>query len=118
MRYYSPKLKNASKALRGNMTKTEIILWSKIKNKQINGLQFYRQKPLGKYIVDFYCPTKKLIIEIDGGQHFDKDNIIKDAEREKYLKQSGLKILRFTNLDIFYNMEGVIGKIMRETEEG
>ena len=95
------------------MTETEVTLWNRVRRKQINGLQFYRQKPLGKYIVDFYCPAKKLVIEIDGGQHFWDDNIKKDdKERDEYLIDSlGLKILRFTNIEVFQNIEGVINAI-------
>lgn len=97
------------------MTETEVMIWNRVRRKQINGLQFYRQKPLGKYIVDFYCPAKNLVIEIDGGQHFWDDNIKKDdGERDEYIVNVlGLKILRFTNIEVFQNIEGVINSIFR-----
>jgi len=97
------------------MTETEIMLWNRIRRRQINGLQFYRQKPLGKYIVDFYCPAKNLVIEIDGGQHFWDERIEKDdKERDEYLTNDlGLKVLRFTNIDTFQNTEGIIYTIIK-----
>ena len=66
---YNKKLKARSRELRSSMTDAEIALWVKLRRKQLHGLQFYRQKPLGKFIVDFYCPAAQLVIEIDGGQH-------------------------------------------------
>jgi len=98
------------------MTEAEVILWNRLKRKQINNLQFNRQKPLGNYIVDFYCSTKKLVIEIDGGQHYEGGEIIKeDREREKFLKEVlGLKVIRFTNIDIMQNLGSVMDKIIEE----
>lgn len=99
------------------MTEAEVRLWMKIRRKQINNLQFYRQKPLGKYIVDFYCPAKGLVIEVDGGHHYEEENVKKDKERDEYLeKVLKLKVIRFTNRNIFNNIEGVIGRIVEETE--
>lgn len=98
------------------MTEAEVILWNRIRKKQFNDLQFYRQKPLGNYIVDFYCPTKKLVIEIDGGQHYEKGEIIKDDKnREEFLIHIlKLKIVRFTNIEIKQNLVSVIDKIIEE----
>lgn len=98
------------------MTEAEVRLWQRIRRKQINSLQFYRQKSLGKYIVDFYCPAGKLVIEIDGGQHYESGELIeKDKEREKYLKNVlKLKVIRFTNIDILKNSHSVIDKITKE----
>lgn len=94
----------------------EIMLWTKIRKKQINNIQFYRQKPLGPYIVDFYSPKKKIVIEIDGGQHYNQDNYNKDLERDSYLREAlKLKVLRFTNLDIKENLEGVLEVIYKFT---
>jgi very-short-patch-repair endonuclease len=113
MREYNPYLKNKSRELRKEMTETEIMPWNRLRRKQINGLQFYRQKPLGKYVVDFYCPKKKLVIEIDGGQHFWDENIKQDdKQRDKYLKNDlGLEVLRVTNVDVFQNIEGAVNAI-------
>jgi len=95
------------------MTETEIRLWNRLRRKQINGLQFYRQKPLGKYIVDFYCPAKSLVIEIDGGQHFWDEQIENDdKKRDRYFTDvQRLKVLRFTNIEVFQNIEGVVNSI-------
>ncbi len=116
-RYYEPYIKDISRKLRKTMTKEEIILWNKLRRKQLNELQFYRQKPLGRFVVDFYCPTKKLVVEIDGGQHYENGETIKaDKERELFLKNIlGLKILRFTNIDINKNINSVMDKIFEET---
>jgi len=112
--YYKPHLKDNSRKLRKTMTESEVILWNKIRRKQLKNLQFNRQKPLGKYVVDFYCPLKKLVIEIDGGQHYDNGKITKkDLEREKFIKEIlGLKIVRFTNIEIKQNLASVIDKIL------
>jgi very-short-patch-repair endonuclease len=93
------------------MTDTEIFLWNKIRRKQLYGYQFYRQKNIGNYIVDFYCPAAKLVIEVDGGQHYSADNISKDEQRDDYLSSFGLKILRFSDREVFKNFEGIIEKI-------
>jgi len=115
---YKPYLKKIAKTLRKNMTEAELKLWSKLRKKQILNLQFYRQKPLGKYVIDFYCHAKRLVIEIDGGQHYEVFGAAKDRERDAYLEKIlGLKVLRFTNLDILKNIEGVVDKIIEETEK-
>ncbi|MCL4500404.1 MAG: endonuclease domain-containing protein [Deltaproteobacteria bacterium] len=71
------------------MTDAERLFWMKVRNKQLNGYQFYRQKNLGNYIVDFYCPSAKLIVEIDGGQHYSESGIIQDKIRDRYLNDLG-----------------------------
>lgn len=111
---YNKNLKQISRALRKNMTDAEILLWSKIKGKQIKETQFYRQKPIGNYIADFYCSKAKLIIEIDGGQHCEEEGIKKDKIRDEYFESLGLKVLRFTNLDVLKNINGVLEKIYEE----
>ena len=93
------------------MTVAERRLWSKIRRKQLKGYQFYRQKNIGDYIVDFYCPAAKLIVEIDGGQHYSEENIKKDEARDKFLSDLGFRVLRFSNSDVFKNIEGVVEEI-------
>ena len=88
-------------------------LWSRIRRKQINNLQFYRQKVLGHYIVDFYCPAASLVIEVDGSQHFETENQFYDEERTVYLETLGLRVIRFTNRDVLTNIEGVVLEIMK-----
>ncbi len=117
MLYYRENLKKPSRQLRHNMTDTERYLWSKLKNKQLNGYQFYRQKPIGNYIVDFYCPSAKMVIEVDGSQHYYDDGLEHDKERDAYINRLGLKVLRFTNIEVLKNMQGVFDKIVEHMNE-
>ena len=98
------------------MTDAEIILWSKIRMKQLNNCQFYRQKIIGNYIVDFFCPKYHLIIEVDGGQHYSDEMLNADRDRDETLKSMRLTVLRFTNVDIFKNIEGVVIRIIESLE--
>ncbi len=102
-----------ARTLRKNMTKQERILWQFLRKKSINNLKFRRQYPIGKYIVDFICNEKKIIIEIDGGQHNEVKNIAYDKERTKYLESKGYKVIRFWNNDIDNNIEGVYQEILK-----
>ncbi len=111
---YNKNLQPCSKKLRKEMTDAERKIWKYISGKKIKNLQFYRQKIIGNYIVDFYCPSAKVIIEIDGGQHLEAEGLHKDALRDKYLMDLGFKILRFNNLEVLQNMEGVYQKILNE----
>ncbi|MGP8081089.1 MAG: endonuclease domain-containing protein [Dehalococcoidales bacterium] len=109
-------MKHNSRELRKNMTDAEIILWSKLRMKQLNNCQFYRQKIIGEYIVDFFCPKYKLVIEVDGGQHYSDEKLSADKNRDETLRSLGLKVLRFTNVDIFKNIEGVVIRILEYLE--
>ncbi len=80
--------------------------------KQLGGYQFYRQRIIGDYIVDFYCPKFKLVIEVDGGQHYSDDAVEKDTKRDAYLASHEIRVLRFTNADVLENIDGVIYKIL------
>ena len=91
--------------LRTNMTDAERLLWDQLKQKQIHGAKFRRQYPIGRYVVDFICLEKDLIIEIDGGQHSESKEA--DLQRDQWLKKKGFKVLRFWNHEIFKNLEGV-----------
>ena len=93
------------------MTDVENLLWLKIRNKQLKGYQFYRQKIIGNYIVDFYCPKAKIVVELDGGQHYTEEGKLKDLQRDKYMNDIGLKVLRFSDTDILDNLSGVVEKI-------
>jgi very-short-patch-repair endonuclease len=108
---YNKKLKILARDLRKSATDAERRLWSKIRGKQLKEYQFYRQKNIGDYIVDFYCPAAKLIVEIDGGQHYSEANIVKDEARDKFLSDLGFRVLRFSNSDVFKNFEGVVTDI-------
>lgn len=111
---YNQKLKRWSRRLRGGQTEAEKLLWSKIRKKQIKDAQFNRQKPIGNYIVDFYCDKAKLIIEIDGGQHYEGKGILQDKNREKYFNGLGLEVIRFTNLDVLKNVTNVVEEIYKK----
>ena len=108
---YNKNLKIVARNLRKNMTDAERRLWSKIRRKQLKGYQFYRQKNIDNYIVDFYCPSAQLIVEIDGGQHYSEENIVKDEARDKCLNDLGFRVLRFSNSDVFKNIGGVVEEI-------
>jgi len=93
------------------MTDTEKLLWAKIRGKQMKGFQFYRQKPIGNFIVDFYCPKAKLVIELDGGQHYCENGKAKDSQRDEYMESIGLRVLRFSDREVFESLRAVIEKI-------
>ena len=93
------------------MTDAETLLRSKLRRKQLKGLQIYRQRIIDNYIVDFYCPRANLIIEIDGGQHYSDEGLNKDKVRDDYLMGQGFKVLRFSDKEIFENFNGVIKRI-------
>jgi len=111
---YNVNLKQLSRQLRKNMTDAEKHLWAKIRMKQLKGYQFYRQKPIGDYIVDFFCPKEKLVVEIDGSQHLSDETVEYDRIRDEYLSSLGLRVLRFTNTDVLKHVEGVVERIEEE----
>lgn len=108
---YNPKLKTLSRKLRNQSTLSEILLWQRLRAKQVMGLQFMRQKPISKYIVDFYCSKFKLVIEIDGNSHASEEARKKDIVRQKYLESLGLTVLRFDDRDIKQNIDSVVRAI-------
>jgi very-short-patch-repair endonuclease len=91
--------------LRGNSTKAEILLWARLRNKQLNRLKFRRQHSFGAYIVDFYCKELGLVIELDGDVHIGREEY--DLQRSNYLNQLGLRVIRFNNNEVLNNVEGV-----------
>jgi very-short-patch-repair endonuclease len=117
MKPYNPILKPFSRNLRSNMTDAEQLLWSKLRRKQILGLQFYRQKPVSGFIVDFYCAAANLVIELDGSQHFEPEHQIKDAQRDKKLKSLGLQVLRFDNHQVLTELDKVMSVVFDIVEK-
>jgi len=113
---YSRTTKPLARELRRNQTGAEELLWSQIRRKQILGVQFNRQRPIAGYIVDFYGVQAKLVIELDGSQHFESDALAYDLERTKVLESLGLKVIRFDNSAVFENLNGVVSVILREVE--
>jgi len=111
MLLYNKNLRRYSRELRRNMTEAEQLLWSRIRRKQLKGYQFYRQKIIGNYIVDFYCPQGKLVIELDGGQHYSEYGFNKDIIRDEALKKLGLNVLRFSDREVFDDIDVILEKI-------
>ncbi len=93
------------------MTEAEQALWFRLRRKQLRGVQFYRQKPVGPYIVDFYAAQGKLVIELDGSQHLIPEAIVADARRTEVLTSQGICVLRFNNLEVLQNLQGVLMRI-------
>ena len=118
MKYYNPKLKSKSRELRSHQTDAEEKLWSHVRRKQILNVQFYRQKPLGEYIVDFYAPAAKLVIELDGSQHYQPNHQYYDEKRTEFLNRLGLKVLRFNNLEVLQTIDSVMLVIFEAVRNG
>ena len=113
--YYDPKLKPLSRKLRKEGTLGEVLLWYQLKGRKIKGFLFTRQKPIGRYIVDFYCSRLRLAIEIDGSSH--NDNFEKDFIRQKELEEIGIRFMRFLESDVRNNLDGVVIVIEQWIEE-
>ncbi len=111
MQPYNKNLKQPSRDLRKNMTDAEQLLWQRIRRKQILGLQFYRQKPILNFIVDFYCPKANLVIECDGGQHYTEEGLEADRVRDQALGQLGLNVLRFDNRQVLTEIDAVVERV-------
>jgi len=106
-------LKSRRKRLRNNPTQAETFLWGYLKNSQLEGRKFRRQSSIKSFIVDFYCPEEKLVIELDGDFHFDNKAIKDDEKRTLILKKEGLKVIRFENQEVLLNLDSVLSKIKR-----
>ena len=113
-KFYSQETLTKAKELRANQTDAEGLLWYYLQNKQLDSHKFRRQQPIGNYIVDFVCLEKKLIIELDGSQHNEEKGIKYDQKRTEFLQQSGFRVLRFWNDQIFKNMPDVLDGIFFE----
>jgi very-short-patch-repair endonuclease len=114
---YAANLKGQARKLRKKLTESESALWSCLRGKQLLGIQFYRQKPIGQYIVDFFAPKARLVIEVDGSQHMEKNHLQKDKTRDEYLTGLGLKVLRFNSRAILTETEAVMEVIYRTMTE-
>ena len=112
---YNPKLKEFARKLRKNSTYTEVQLWNYLKKKQVKGYDFDRQKPIDKFIVDFYCKDLMLAIEVDGESHY--GNTEKDKNKDKRLNELGVTVLRFDDLEIVYKLDKVIEEIENWIDE-
>jgi very-short-patch-repair endonuclease len=104
----APKLRSNARALRKNSTDAERILWSELRDHRLNGASFRRQVPIANYIVDFMCHAARLVIELDGGQHFSDGQEAADAKRSTMIEAKGFRVLRFSNHDVMTNRAGVL----------
>lgn len=102
----SNKITATARKLRKNSTKTENLLWRRLRNRQLAGFKFRRQQPVGSYIVDFINFEKKIVIEIDGGQHAKFKN--KDKKRNEWLYKEGFEVMRFWNNEVFENLDSIL----------
>jgi very-short-patch-repair endonuclease len=106
-----PTLKQRRRELRRDQTDAEKALWAKVRNKQFFEMKFFRQYSIGPYILDFYCPTVKLAIELDGGQHNQNDNREYDSARSEYLESQGIDVVRFWNNEVLLDMQSVLAEL-------
>jgi very-short-patch-repair endonuclease len=106
------RLKSNARALRKNSTDVERMLWSELRNHRLQGASFRRQVPIENYIADFVCHAARLVIELDGGQHFSDDQERADAARTAVIERNGFRVLRFSNLDVITNRTGVLETIV------
>ena len=113
--HYDPKLKELSRELRKNVTFTERLLWKYLRAGQLNGYRFLSQKPLDAFIVDFYCKKVRLVIEIDGMTHNDKQSY--DKRRENRLRKLGFNVLRLDGYYVLKNIRGTLELIISCIEE-
>lgn len=115
--WYDPKLKPLAKKLRKNMTFSEVLLWNELKNKQMRGYDFDRQRPIDRYIVDFYCKDLMMAIEVDGESHGYDKVMASDQIRQRRLEKLGVMFLRIDDLDVKKNMKWVLNEIWFWIEE-
>jgi very-short-patch-repair endonuclease len=109
--FYDPKLKELARQLRNNSTKSEIRLWQRLKRNQMYGYDFHRQKPIDKFIVDFFCNKLQLAIECDGYSHEIVEVWEKDVKKTKRLNEMGIRVLRFSDYQIMNDLENVLRTI-------
>jgi very-short-patch-repair endonuclease len=108
--------KEKRQSLRNSLPPAELILWSRLKNRQICTQKFRRQFSIGPYVVDFYCPALKLAIEIDGDSHFQPGEQEKDRTRQQFIESTGVQFLRFRNVEVRENLHGVLEAIYRKIQ--
>jgi very-short-patch-repair endonuclease len=111
---YRQALKSKARDLRGELTEAEQILWERLCRKQLLGVQFYRQKPIGNYIVDFYAAKPKVVVEVDGSGHLSSSGMKRDKKRDNYLQGLGMMVLRFHDSEVLRETEGVLEVIFRQ----
>ena len=105
-----------ARALRKRMSEGERKLWQALRERQMDGVRFRRQHPIGKYIADFVCLEKRLVVEVDGGQHTEDAQAAHDAERDRWLRAEGYCVLRFPTIEVSRNVNGVLDTIWAELQ--
>jgi very-short-patch-repair endonuclease len=108
----APEIRAAAKALRWDMTPAERVLWDALKERQLAGLKFRNQHPVGSFVLDFYCPERRLVVEVDGGVHDDPDQFAYDAYRTTHLETYGLTVLRLRNEEILTALPSALARIL------
>jgi len=116
-RTVDPSHRGFARAMRKTMTGPEFRLWSVLRGGRLEGLRFRRQTPIGPFIVDFFCPEIGLIVELDGDQHFHDAGEESDRRRDRWLAEAGYRVLRFANVDVTGNMDGVCWAILAAAED-
>lgn len=111
MKSYRRDLKRLARTLRDNMTDAEQMLWWELRRGRLHGVQFYRQKPIGGFIVDFYCPRAGLVVELDGSQHLEQHAMERDRQRDNFLQALDLIVSRFSNRQVLLEREAVLAAI-------
>lgn len=107
-----PGRRALAKAMRRDMPDAEFRLWCELRNRNLSGLKFRRQQPIGAFIVDFFCPEAKLIVEVDGSQNAEASHAIADAERKKWLEGQGYTLIRFWTNEVMHELDGVCAAII------
>ncbi|MHC1784413.1 MAG: endonuclease domain-containing protein [Anaerolineaceae bacterium] len=108
MKRIRPKTLRQARKLRDNQTDAEKLLWQELRDSQLKGMKFRRQSPIGRFIVDFYCAEKKLVIEVDGDTHCTPEQMAYDAARTAWLEEQGMRVARITNIDVMENLDAVL----------
>jgi len=115
---YDRRLKKVARRLRTEMTEAEKMLWSRLRKRQIFGALFYRQKPIGPYVADFYSPVAQLVVEVDGGQHFFGEGVRSDVARDVWFRSKGINVLRFNNHEVLTQLQVVVEAVGRDVVRG
>lgn len=108
---------NKARYLRKNQTDAESLLWSRLRARQLTGIKFRRQHPIGPYVLDFYCAEAHLAVEVDGSQHLELIAINQDQARTKFLENKSIKVIRFWNHEVLENLDAVLESIIFTLDE-
>jgi len=112
-----PEYKTLRQRLRKDMPDAEVIVWSYLRDRRLCGYKFRRQHGIGRYVVDFYCPKLRLVIELDGDSHFQSGAAKRDRQRQNFIESFGITVIRFTNTDIYENITGVLEELINYIDD-